>query len=130
LGALASPLRTNNYVQKSGANQDQIETLIANLANSPEPGKLIDVANQIAQLSRSESISLEELENRVKQKQKEKQILEDEIKQRRANLESWCNLFRRKDEGLKWTITRYISDLDRSNAHMASHHQKHLKSKP
>jgi len=80
LGALASPLRTNNYVQKLGANQDQIETLIANLANSPEPGKLIDVANQIAQISRSESISLDELENRVKQKQKEKQILEDEIK--------------------------------------------------
>ena len=64
-----------------GANQDQIESFIANLANSPEPEKLIDVANQVAQLSRSESIPLEELEGHVKQKEEEKQRLEEEIKQ-------------------------------------------------
>jgi hypothetical protein len=88
LGALASSLRTNNYVQKLGANQEQIETFISNLANSPEPENLIDIANQIAQISRSESISLEELGNRVKEKEEEKQMLEEEIKQRRAILES------------------------------------------
>ena len=71
-----------------GANQDQIESFIANLANSPESEKLIDVANQVARLSRSESIPLEELESHVKQKEEEKQILEEEIKQRRAILES------------------------------------------
>jgi len=71
-----------------GANQDQIESFIANLANSPEPEKLIDVANQVAHLSRSESIPLEDLEGHVKQKEEEKQRLEEEIKQTRAILES------------------------------------------
>ena len=71
-----------------GANQDQIESFIANLANSPEPEKLIDVANQIAGVSRSESIPLADLERHVKQKEEEKQRLEEEIKHRRAILES------------------------------------------
>jgi hypothetical protein len=88
LGALASSIRLNNYIQKLGANQDEIETHIANLANFPEPERLIDVANQIAQISLSESISLEELGSHVKQKEEEKQMLEEEIKQRRAILES------------------------------------------
>jgi hypothetical protein len=71
-----------------GANQDQIESFIANLANSPEPEKLIDVSNQVANLSRSESIPLEELECHIKQKKEEKQRLEEEIKHSRAILES------------------------------------------
>jgi hypothetical protein len=60
----------------------------ANLVNSSEPEKLIDVANQVAQLSRSESIPLRELASHVKQMETEKQRLEEEIKQRRALLES------------------------------------------
>jgi hypothetical protein len=88
LGELVSSLRINNFVQKLGANQDQIETFIANLANSPEPEKLIDVATQIAQISMSESISLDELGNHIKQKEEEKQMLEEEIKQRRVILEN------------------------------------------
>ena len=88
LSEIASSTRLGNYIQKLGANQDQIESFIANLANSPEPEKLIDVANQIAKLSRSESIPLEDVENHVKQKEEEKQTLEEEIKERRAILES------------------------------------------
>jgi DNA repair exonuclease SbcCD ATPase subunit len=88
LGSVASSIRLNNYVQKLGANQDQIETFISNLVNSPEPEELIDVANQLAQISRSEPISLEELGNRVKQKERQKKMLEDEIKQRGAILEN------------------------------------------
>lgn len=88
LGTLASSVRLNNYVQKLGANQEAIEAIITNLANSPDPKKLFDIANQIAQISMSESIPLEELANRVKQKEEEKQMLEEEIKQRRPILES------------------------------------------
>ena len=58
------------------------------MINSSEPDKLIGVANRVAQLSRSESIPLEGLETHVKQKEEEKQRLEEEIKQRRAILES------------------------------------------
>ncbi|HET7147800.1 MAG TPA: hypothetical protein VFI73_04805 [Candidatus Nitrosopolaris sp.] len=88
LSEIASSTRLSNYIQKLGVNQDQIESFIANLVNSPEPEKLMDVANQVAQLLRSESIPLEELEGHVKQQEAEKQWLEDEIKQRRATLES------------------------------------------
>jgi hypothetical protein len=87
LSDIASSIRLRNYIQKLGANQDQIESFIANLPNSPEAGKLIEVANQIAHLSRSESIPLDELAGYVKQKQEEKQTLEEEIKQERAILE-------------------------------------------
>ena len=85
---LAPFVRVYNYIQKLGANQDQIESFIANLVNSPEPEMLIDVANQVAKLSRSESIPLEDLEGHVKQKEEEKQRLDEEIKQERAILES------------------------------------------
>ena len=88
LSDVVCSVRLNNYIQKLGANQDQIESFIANLAESPEPEKMIDVANQVAQLSRSESIPLEDLENHVKQKEGEKQRLEEEIKHSRAILES------------------------------------------
>src|SRR5947209_10647067 len=48
LSRVATSIRLNNYIQKLGANRDQIESFIANLVNSPEPEKLIDVANQVA----------------------------------------------------------------------------------
>jgi hypothetical protein len=49
LSDIASSTRLCNYIQKLGANQDQIESFIANLAKSPDPEKLIDTANQVAQ---------------------------------------------------------------------------------
>jgi hypothetical protein len=88
LNELAPFIRLYKYIKKLGADQDQIESFIANLADSPEPQKLIDVANQVTQLSRSESIPLEDLECHVKQKEEEKQMLEEEIRHRRAILES------------------------------------------
>jgi hypothetical protein len=75
LDELAPSLRLYNYIKNIGANEDHIESFIANLANSSEPKKMIDVANQIAHLSRSESIPLEELEGHVKQKEKKSKDL-------------------------------------------------------
>jgi hypothetical protein len=88
LNDLACSVRLNNYIKNLGMNEDKMELFIANLVNSPEPEKLIDVANEVAQLSRSESIPLEELEKHVKQKEEQKQRLEVEIEQKRAILES------------------------------------------
>lgn len=107
LSNIASSTRLINYIQKLGANQDHIESFIANLANSSEPEKMIDVANQVAQLSRFESIPLEDLEDHVKQKEEEMQTLEDEINQRRAILESTdveiqtINEYKQLERGLK-----------------------------
>jgi hypothetical protein len=52
-------VRLYNYFKKIGTNEDKMESFIVNFASSPEPDKIIDVAHQVAQLSRSESIPLE-----------------------------------------------------------------------
>ena len=83
MSELAPFVRVYYYVKELGTTEDKIESFISNMANSPEPDKLIDVANQIAQLSRSESIPLEDQETHVKQKEEEMQMLE-EMKQRCA----------------------------------------------
>jgi hypothetical protein len=88
LSEVGSCLRLHNYIQKLGGKQNQIESFIANLANSSDPKKMIDVANQVAQLSRSESIPLDDLEGHIKQMKEEKQRLEEEIKQKHAILDS------------------------------------------
>jgi hypothetical protein len=56
--------------------------------NSPEPERLIDVANHVACVSISESIPLVDLEGHVKLKEEEEQRLKEEIQQARAILES------------------------------------------
>ena len=43
LSNIASSIWLSNYIKKLGVNQDQIESFIANLVNSPEPEKLIDM---------------------------------------------------------------------------------------
>ena len=70
-----------------GTNQGQIESLILNLANYPEPEDLINVAIQATPLSKTESIALERIANQIKQQQEEKRILEEEIKQASTILE-------------------------------------------
>ena len=47
LSELACSVRLK-YI-KIGATEDKIESFLGNLVNSPEPEKLIDVANQVAQ---------------------------------------------------------------------------------
>ena len=56
--------------------------------NSPEPERLIDVANHVVRVSISESIPLVDLEGHVKLKEEEEQRLKEEIQQARAILES------------------------------------------
>ena len=48
LNDLVCSMRLNNYITKLRTNQNQIESFIANFANSSEPEKLIDVTNQVA----------------------------------------------------------------------------------
>ena len=78
-------LRIKNYVTRLGnVSEEQIEPFIANLVSSPNPASLIKVAAQVAQIS---DISLSELEEKVKQKQAEKETLQREIDEGRAILD-------------------------------------------
>src|SRR5438874_13658808 len=60
LAEFASIYRRHNYIKKLGANEDQIESLIVNLlngANSVPNEKIVDLINQLFELSKSESIT-------------------------------------------------------------------------
>jgi hypothetical protein len=61
LNDLPSSVRLYKYIKNIGANQDQIESFIANCmngANSLPPEKIIDLTNQLFDISKSESIPL------------------------------------------------------------------------
>ncbi len=88
ISELGSSLRLYNYIKKLGANQDRMESLMTNLSHFAKPEKVMDIANQVAQLSRSESIPLQDLEHHVRQKEQEKQRLEQEIEHKRVILKS------------------------------------------
>jgi 5'-3' exonuclease len=91
LNELASSVRLYNYINKLGVDEDHIESFIANCMNGPNSlpsEKIVDLTNQLLDITKSESIPPAEVPLYTKQKLEEKQILEEEIKQRRAILES------------------------------------------
>ena len=91
LSQLASSTRLCNYIQKLGANQDQIESFIANCmngANSLPPEKIINLTNQLFEITKSESIPPVEVPVCIKQKFDDKQKIEEKIKEADATLRS------------------------------------------
>ena len=91
LAELATCIRINNHVKKLGANEEQIEYLIVNLldgAKSTPPEKIVDLIDQLFEISKLESIAPAEVPGFVKQKMEVRQRLEEEIQQAGAILES------------------------------------------
>nr|MDQ6864837.1 hypothetical protein [Thermoproteota archaeon] len=91
LGEFASRFRLYNYINKVAANEEQIESFIVNYmngANSLPPEKIIELTNQLFDVSKSESIPPAEVPGRIKQKLVEKQRLEDQIQEAGAILQS------------------------------------------
>ena len=88
---MASRFRLYNYIIKLGANEDNIESFIANCmngANSLSPEKIIDFTNQLFDIAKSESIPPAEIPDIIKQKLEEKQKLEKQIQEADALLHS------------------------------------------
>jgi hypothetical protein len=86
---LASHVRLNNYLVKSGAAEDKIESFIANVStNDVSPEKVIQYMNQLYDVSKEESIPLEQVSSYIKEKLEEKKKIEEEIKQTDAILQS------------------------------------------
>jgi hypothetical protein len=94
LSDLASRFRLYNIIKKSNTNEDQIESFISNCTISGTgvevlpPEKIIDLVNQLFNISRSESIPLEQVPDYIQQKLEEKQKLEEQIKESEAVLQS------------------------------------------
>jgi hypothetical protein len=85
-----------NIIKKSGANEDQIESFISNCmsgiggadGNSLPPEKIIDLVNQLFNISKSESIPLEQVPDYTQQKLKHKQKIDEQIKEAEAVLQN------------------------------------------
>jgi hypothetical protein len=90
---LASIYRRHNYVNKLGANEEEVESLVANLLDGARsiPQEIIaDLMNQLFELSKSENIPPKEVPAYINQKIEEKKRLEDEIQKSRAILDQEC----------------------------------------
>jgi hypothetical protein len=86
----ASIYRRNNYIKKLDANEEQIESLISNLLKSSRSipqEKIVDLVNQLHELSESDSIPPVAIPAYVKQKIEEKHTLEEEIRKSRLSLD-------------------------------------------
>jgi hypothetical protein len=78
-----------NFFQGSGAKENEIESFITNINSGYiPPGKAIELINQIHEISKSESISPDQLPNYVKEKLEEKQRIDEQIKEADATLRS------------------------------------------
>jgi len=90
LTEFASMYRRQNYIKKLGANEEQIESLIANLLDSTKSvpqEKIADLINQLHDIPKFESIPPTKVPAYIDQKIEEKKRLEDEIQKLRAILD-------------------------------------------
>jgi hypothetical protein len=69
LSDLASNFRLHNFVKTSGNSENAIESFISNISSSElPPEKVIELVNQLHEISKSESVSPDQLPNYIKQK--------------------------------------------------------------
>ncbi|MFL6361729.1 MAG: hypothetical protein ACJ72V_20635 [Nitrososphaeraceae archaeon] len=112
---LASHFRLYNYLIKSGAAEDKIETFIANVSSTDiSPEKVIELVNQLHEISKSESIPLDQVSGYIKEKLEEKQKIDEEIKQANDVLQS-------KNVNIE-TIDEYIGVSEKLNEYSLSFH--------
>jgi hypothetical protein len=79
---LASHARLHKYFIKSGAAEHKIESFISKVSSSDvPPEKIIELVYQIYEISRKESIPLDNLPDYINQKLEEKQKIDGEIKE-------------------------------------------------
>jgi hypothetical protein len=81
LSELAAHVRLYNYFIKSGANENEIESFIANVSiNGASPGKVIALVNQLYYVSKKESIPLDQVPGYIKEKLEGKEKIDEDVK--------------------------------------------------
>src|SRR5205823_2104877 len=80
LSDLASHFRLYDIIKKSGTNEDQIESFISNCitgtggaGSSLSSEKIVDLVNQLFNISKSETVPLEQVPDYIQQKLEQKQ---------------------------------------------------------
>jgi hypothetical protein len=85
---LASHFRLHNYIIKSGA-AEEVESFVTNINSGYIPlEEVMELVNQIYEISNAQSIPPDQLPNYIKEKLEEKQKIDEEIRQADAILQS------------------------------------------
>jgi hypothetical protein len=85
---LASNFRLHNFIKSGAADEYKIELFIANISSSEAPpARAVELVNELFNISKAESIPLDQVPGYVREKLQEKQKIDDEIKQADAILE-------------------------------------------
>jgi vacuolar-type H+-ATPase subunit I/STV1 len=89
LSDLAPHIRLHNFIRKSGAAEEKVESFIDNInsSNSP-PERIIELVNELFNISTSESIPLDQVPSYINKKLEEKQKIDEQIKEADATLQS------------------------------------------
>ncbi len=86
---LASHARLYNYIIKSGAAEDKVESFITKVSSDDvSPEKVIELVYQLHEISKQESIPLDRVPEYIKQKLQKKQEVDEHIKEAEATLQS------------------------------------------
>jgi hypothetical protein len=82
LSDLALNFRLDNFIKKSGASENAIESFIARIHPNDLPHeKIVSCVNQLYDLSNEQSIPIQEVPNYIQQKLEEKQKIDQEVKE-------------------------------------------------
>ncbi|MFL6340648.1 MAG: hypothetical protein ACJ72U_03770, partial [Nitrososphaeraceae archaeon] len=84
---LASHFRLYNYFK--GASEEKVELFITNVSsNDIRPERIIELVNELFNISKSDSIPLDQVPGYVREKLQEKQKIDEDIKQANDILQS------------------------------------------
>jgi vacuolar-type H+-ATPase subunit I/STV1 len=86
---LASHARLYNYFIKSGAAENKIELFITKVSsNDIPPERIIELVYQLHEISNTDSIPLDQVQNYIEKKLEEKKKIDEQIKEADATLQS------------------------------------------
>ena len=89
LSDLVSNFRLHNFIRNSGAAVEDIESFIVNISTSNlPPEKFVELVNQLHDVSKEESIPLDQVSGYIREKLEEKRNIDEEIKQADGILQS------------------------------------------
>jgi hypothetical protein len=113
LSELASHFRLYNFIRKSGAAEEKIDSFIANINSSNlRPEKVVELEYQLHEISKKESIPLDQVSGYIREKLQEKQTIDEQIKQANDVLQS-------KNVNIE-TINEYIRLNEKLNEYSLS----------
>jgi hypothetical protein len=86
---LGSHFRLSNFFIESGASEEKVESFITNVSSGEVPTERVrDLVNQLFNISKSESIPLDQVPGYIERKLEEKQKIDEDIKEADAILQS------------------------------------------